>query len=52
MPLPILEETVAEMKLVPHEHAQTVEFPQPQLITTVVGDRVTMQRQVPQFKWR
>ena len=41
MPLPILEETVAEMKLAPHEHAQTVEFPQPQFITTVVDDRVT-----------
>ena len=39
-------ETVAEIKLAPHEHAQTVEFPQPQFITTVVDDRVAMPRQV------
>ena len=43
MPLPILEKTVAEMKLAPHEHALTVEFLQPQFINKDVDDRVTMQ---------
>ena len=52
MPLPILEKTVAEMKLAAHEHAQTVEFLQPQFINNVVDDRVTRQGQVPQFKYR
>ena len=52
VPLPILEKTVAEMKLAPHEHTQTVEFLQPQFINKVVDDRVTTQIQVPQFKWR
>ena len=41
MPLPILENTVAEMKLAPHEHTQTVKFLQPQFINKVVDDRVT-----------
>ena len=50
MPLPILEKTVAEMKVAPHEHTQTVEFLQPQFINKVVDDRVTTQIQVPQFK--
>ena len=54
VPLPILEKTVAEMKLAPHEHThtQTVEFLQPQFINEVVDDRVTTQIQVPPFKWR
>ena len=44
LPLPILEETVAVMKLVPHEHTKTTqkiaEFPQPKFINEVVDDRV------------
>ena len=36
VPLPILEGTVREMKLAPHEHTQTVEFLQPQFINKVV----------------
>ena len=45
-PLSILEETAAVMQLAPHEHAQTVEFPQPQFTSKVVDDRVKVQRQV------
>ena len=61
MPLSILEETVAVMKLAPQEHKQiptarltqkTVELPQPQFINKVVDVRVMVQRQVPQSKWR
>ena len=52
VPLSILEETVAEMKQAPHEHAPTGEFLQPQFINKVIDYRVTMQGQVPQFKWR
>ena len=37
------------MKLAGPTHVSKV---QPQFITTVVDDRVTMQRQVPQCKWR
>ena len=47
MPLQILEKTVAEMKLAPHEHTQTVEFFQPQFSNKVVDDRVTTQIQSP-----
>ena len=47
-----LEETIAVMKLAPHEHAQTVEFLHRQFINKVVDDRVEVQRQVPQSKWR
>ena len=54
--LPILKETVSVMKLAPHEHAhmtqKTAEFLQPQFINKVVDDRVKVQRQVPQSKWR
>ena len=52
VPLPILEKTVAEMKLAPHEQAQAVEFLQPHFINKVVDDRVTIHGQVAQFKWR
>ena len=55
VPLLILEETVAVMKLAPHEHTQTtwktVEKSQPQFINKV-DDRVKVQRQIPQSKWR
>ena len=46
-PLSILEETAAVTNLAPHEHAQTVEFHQPQFINKIVDDRVTTQRQNP-----
>ena len=52
MPLPILEKTVAEMNLAPHEHTKTVEFLVPQFINQVVVDRVTTQIQVPQSRWK
>ena len=62
MPPPILEETVAIMKLATHEHIQTGPdgpadaedswFAQPQFINKVGDDRVTTQRQIPQSKWR
>ena len=35
------------MQLAPHEHAQTVEFPQPQFINKGVDDRVKVQRTGP-----
>ena len=47
-----LEETAAVMKVAIHEYAQTVEFHQPQFINKFVDDRVKVQRQVPQSKWR
>ena len=56
VPLPMLKESVAVMKLAPHEHAQTTsktaEFPQPQFINKVVDDRVKVRRKVPESKWR
>ena len=55
VPLSILEEAVAVMKLAPHEHAQTTqkiaEFPQPKFINKVVDDRVKTERHIPQSKW-
>ena len=44
VPLPILEETAAVMKLIPHEDAQHVPSTQPQLMNKVVEDRVKVQR--------
>ena len=41
VPLSNLEETVAVMKLVPNEHAQQLNLPQPQFFNKVVEDRVT-----------
>ena len=48
MPLSILEETVAVMRLAPHEHAQT----DPDGLADAEDSCVTRQRQVPQSKWR
>ena len=41
VPLSIWEETVGVKKQAPHEHAQQLNFPQPQFFNKVVDDRVT-----------
>ena len=52
MSLPTVEETVSVMKLAHVNTHKQVPNAQPQFANKVVDDRVKVQRQVAQSKWR